>query len=65
MAGVMTAEVKHVRIMLVAVAPPIPLVTPTKRRAAMPKRIPTAPPVHPLVASRKCHACHALGSRNG
>ena len=32
MAGVMIAEVKHARMMLAAIAPPIPLVTPVKRR---------------------------------
>eukprot|EP00959_Pyramimonas_sp_CCMP1952_P269148 5627265-Pyramimonas_sp.AAC.1 len=76
MAGVLTAEVKHVIMMLVAVAPPIPLVTPLKRRGgrgeaprqprfASPKQIATAPPSHPFAASRKCHACHALQSQNG
>eukprot|EP00959_Pyramimonas_sp_CCMP1952_P471279 9498145-Pyramimonas_sp.AAC.1 len=38
MAGVVIAEVKHVRIMSVAVAPPIPLVTPLKRRGGEEKR---------------------------
>eukprot|EP00959_Pyramimonas_sp_CCMP1952_P134335 2810388-Pyramimonas_sp.AAC.1 len=56
---------------LVAVAPPIPSVTPLNRRGgreeaprqphfASPKQRATALPRHPLVASRKCHACYAL-----
>eukprot|EP00959_Pyramimonas_sp_CCMP1952_P005900 123608-Pyramimonas_sp.AAC.1 len=72
MAGVMIAEVKHVRMMLVAVAPPTSLVTPVKRRGGRrverrsaapttlcePKTDSDRTPKAPPVATRKYKACH-------